>query len=71
MFLMLNVIFQSLIKVNQQFKISIENKTFSYTWDGRNPNGDYVPMGTYIVVFSGIKEDGQEWSQREYISVMH
>lgn len=50
---------------------AVENKTFSYIWDGKNPNGDYVPMGTYLLVFSGMKEDGQEWSERKYISVMH
>lgn len=50
---------------------AVENETFSYTWDGKNQNGDYVPMGTYLAVFSGMKEDGIEWSERKYISVMH
>lgn len=45
--------------------------TFSSSWDGRDANGDFVPMGTYIVVFTGITEDGLEWNQMKYVTVMH
>ncbi len=43
----------------------------SYEWDGKNSSGNYVPMGTYIFLFSGLTEDSQAWSEKSYCTVVY
>ncbi len=40
------------------------------SWDGRNSSGELVPMGTYIVVFTGVTENGLAWNAKMYVTVI-
>ncbi len=42
----------------------------STTWDGKDKDGQDVPMGTYIAVFSGQSDDAQIWNDKLYFSVL-
>ena len=42
-----------------------------YSWNGKDDRGQYVPLGTYIVFYSGIREDGITWSDKIYVSVFY
>lgn len=46
-------------------------KNVIYTWDGTDEYNDLVPMGNYVVVYTGMTEDGLTWSEKSLISVIH
>jgi len=42
----------------------------NYTWDGKDDYGEYVKMGSYILIFQGTMEDGMIWKERQLVTVI-
>lgn len=42
-----------------------------FSWNGRDNEGYWVPTGNYVVVYSGLTEDGLTWAEKSFVSVIH
>ena len=47
-----------------------ETSSIYHEWDGTDDDGFYLPMGNYIVVFSGVTEDGLAWTEKSVVSIL-
>lgn len=43
----------------------------SFAWDGTDGDGNLQPMGTYIVTFTGLLINGQEYNKMTYVSLIY